>query len=156
FAGQRRRQVYFAVAVEEGEELVVLALAQRIVLVIVALAAADGHAEPDLAGGVDAIDAGLDAALLLIDAAFLGGQRVAVDAVGDLLSQRGARQQVAGQLLDGELVERQVAIERADEPVPIAPGEWPAGVLFVAVTVGIAGQVEPVAAPALAIMRAVE
>ena len=47
-AGQRRRDVHLVVAVEEGEELVVLALAERIVLVIVALAAAERQAEPDL------------------------------------------------------------------------------------------------------------
>src|SRR5207253_10806822 len=53
----------------------------------------------------------------------------------------------------GKLVERQVAVERVDDPVAVAPGERPGAVLLVAVAVGIAGAVEPVAAPALPVVR---
>ena len=42
--------------VEEGVELVILLLRDRVELVVVALGAADGQAEPDGAGGVDAVD----------------------------------------------------------------------------------------------------
>ena len=61
-------------------------------------------------------------------------------------------QQVAGQLLDRELVERQIAVERADDPV--APRPHPAmAVDVVAVRVGVARGVEPGHGHALAVVR---
>ena len=39
----------------------------------------------------------------------------------DFLIERRARQQIAGQLLDRELVERHVRVERADDPVAPRP-----------------------------------
>src|SRR5262249_33278385 len=79
-AGGGGGNVGLDVAVEEGEELVVLALRQGVVLVVVTLSAAERQAEPDAGGGVDAIDDGLDAELLAIDAALAIGERVAVEA----------------------------------------------------------------------------
>src|SRR5207247_8565919 len=90
-AGQGRGETHLGVAVEEGEELVILALADRVELVVVALGTADREAEPDLAGRVDAIDNRLAAELLLIDTPLAIGQRVAVKARRDLLIDRGAR-----------------------------------------------------------------
>ena len=62
------------------------------------------------------------------------------------------RQQVAGELLDGEAVVGQVAIEGVDHP--IAPGPH---LLFridlVAVRIGVAGGIEPVDGHALAVAR---
>ena len=58
-------------------------------------------------------------------------------------------QQIAGNLLDDELVVRHVAIQRADHP--FAPGPLVARhVLFVAVRVRIAGGIQPVPRPLLA------
>ena len=65
---------------------------------------------------------------------------------------RRMRQQVAGDLLDDELVVRHVVVERIDDPVAIHPHE-PRLVLFEAVGIGIAGRIEPDAAPALAEVR---
>jgi hypothetical protein len=62
------------------------------------------------------------------------------------------RQQIAGELFEGELVERQVAIEGLDDVVTIGP-DRARGVLFVTVAVGITRRVEPVPAPALPVMR---
>jgi hypothetical protein len=59
------------VLVEERVEAVIIALREGIELMIVALRAADGRAQPDAAEGVDAIDDGLDAEFLGIDAALL-------------------------------------------------------------------------------------
>ena len=87
----------------------------------------------------------------MVDAAFLVDLRVAVEAGGDLLLERGVRQQVAGELFDRKTVERQVAVEGVDHPIAILP-DLPRGVDAVAVGVGIASQVEPVAAPAFAIV----
>ncbi len=61
-------------------------------------------------------------------------------------------QQVAGELLDREPVERQVAVEGVDDPVAVLP-DRARGVDAVAVGVGVAGQVEPVPRPALAVVR---
>ena len=55
-------------------------------------------------------------------------------------------QQVAGELLDGELVERHVAVEGVDHPVAPAPHDALA-VALVAVGVGVAGRVEPARRP---------
>ncbi len=53
--------------VEEGEKLVILALGDRVVLVVVALGAADRQPEKDRARRVDAIDDRIDAKLLDVD-----------------------------------------------------------------------------------------
>ena len=60
--------------------------------------------------------------------------------------------------MDDELVERQVAVERIDDPVAIAPGlgqlaTGRAGLGVGVVVVGVAGHVEPVPRPALAVGR---
>ena len=62
----------------------------------------------------------------------------------------GIRQQVAGELFDRELFERQVAIEGIDHPIAVHP-DLTLSVGVVAVRIGVAGDVEPVPAPALAI-----
>src|ERR1051326_3964004 len=117
------------------------------------LSAAQRDAEEDLGRRVHPVDHSLDAILLLIDAALAIGQRVAMKARRHLLIAGRLWKKIAGQLLDDELIVGQVAIERADDPVAPAPGERAAGVLFIAVAVGVAGEVEPVAAPALAVGR---
>ena len=63
------------------------------------------------------------------------------------------RQQVAGDVFDHELVEGQVGVEGADDVVAVAPGVGDVEVELVAVRLGVADQVEPVAAPALAVVR---
>src|SRR5688572_5961104 len=102
-----------------------------------ALAAAHGQAEPDRPRRVDAIDDRADAKLILIDAAFGVERRVAMEAGRQPLLKRRLAEQVPGQLLDRELVERQVAIDGVNDPVPIAPGLRPWLVIVVAVRVGI-------------------
>ena len=153
FAGQRRGDVLLNVAVEERGELIILPLTERIVFVIVTLRAVERDAEEDLRRRVDAIDHLLDAELLLIDAALAIGERVAMKARRHLLFERRPPHQIAGQLLDDELVIRQIAIEGVDHPVAIAPGVGPTSVFLITVAVGIACQVEPVSAPAFAIVR---
>ena len=104
------------------------------------------------ADGVHAVEHRLHAELLGIDAAFLVDHRVAQKAGGDDLVLRGVGQQVAGELLDDELVVGQVAVEGVDDPVAVEPDEARL-VLLEAVGVGVARGVEPVAAPALAVVR---
>ncbi len=66
--------------VEEGEEPVVIALADRVVLVVVALRTADGEAEQDGTRRVDPVHDRLDAELLDVDPAFLVDRRIPVEA----------------------------------------------------------------------------
>jgi hypothetical protein len=121
-----------------------------------ALGAADREAEPDRSRGVDPVDDGPDPILLLIDASLAVGQGVAVEAGARPRTEVCARHQVAGKLLEGELVEREVAVQGVDHPVAIAPGVGKGRILLVAVAVGVARQVEPVPPPALAVMRRTE
>ena len=105
-AGRVDRLAAFMVVVQEGEQLVVVLLKDRIELVVVALGALDGQAEDALADGVHAIEHRLHAELLGIDAAFLVDHRVPQVAGRHDLILRGVRQLVAGDLLDDEPVVR--------------------------------------------------
>ena len=53
----------------------------------------------------------------------------------------------------GEAVKRHVGVEGVDHPFPITPGERPREIVDAAFAVGIAGQVQPVTRPLLAIVR---
>ena len=61
-------------------------------------------------------------------------------------------QHVACDLLHGELVERHIAVEGVDHPVPVFP-DGAAAVRLVAVGVGIAREIQPEPRPALAEVR---
>ena len=63
----------------------------------------------------------------------------------------GVRQQIAGELLDGEVVERHVGVQRPHDPIAPDPLAGVA-VLLKAVAVGIAGRIEPGQRHPLAIM----
>ena len=77
---------------------------------------------------------------------------IAVEAGGDALIERGIGQQIAGQLLDGEAVERQIAVEGVDHPIAPAPHvARPVG--LVAVGVAVARRFHPAEGHALAIAR---
>src|SRR5690242_19088067 len=57
----------------------------------------------------------------------------------------GIGQLVPGQLFENEAVKRLVAVESADDIIPVAPHVGLVGVALVAVGIGIAHQVKPVA-----------
>jgi hypothetical protein len=59
-------------------------------------------------------------------------------------------QQVAGDLLDGEPIERHIRVDGVDHPVPPAVGIRPGIVLLVPIAVAVPRQVQPVPAQALA------
>ena len=60
---------------------------------------------------------------------------------------------VAGDLLLEEHVVRLVLVERADHVIAVAPGVGTVEVVLEAVGIGVARDIQPVAAPALAIVR---
>src|SRR5207247_7457569 len=61
---------------------------------------------------------------------------------------------ISGELLEYETVVRLVVIERADDVIPVTPGVPAVSVVFEAIGFGEPHDVEPMPAPALAIMRA--
>ena len=138
--------------VEVSEELIELFLADWIVLVAVAAGASSSQAEPDGGRGIDAIDDVFDGEFFGDDAPLGVAAMVAIEAGSDVLFPRGVRQHVAGDLLDGEAIERYVAVKGVDHPVAPAPHDAFA-VVLVAVGVGVAGAVEPALSHAFAIAR---
>src|SRR5262245_15777225 len=116
------------------------------------LSASDSESEPYGADGVDLIYDFFITKLLDVDAAFAVGQRVAVEAGSDLLIHSRVREQIAGDLFNGELIEGQIAVERLDHPVAVTPRVRPHPVLFEAVAVGVTRQIEPVPRPLLAVL----
>ena len=94
------------VLLKNAASLVELALRERIELVIVANRAAGRQAEPDFATRFRAI-AGVEHEIFFGDrTTFVGGDVAAIEARGDLLIERAFGQQIAGELLDRELIER--------------------------------------------------
>ncbi len=75
-----------------------------------------------------------------------------LNAGGDHLILRRLRQQVAGQLLDGEPVEGHVAVEGIDHPIAPAP-HVALAIALVAIAVGVARGFEPRVGHALAVAR---
>ena len=141
--------------VEVGEHLVELALGERVVLVIVTAGAAHGQAQPDRGGGLDPIHDIFHPVFLGNDSAFPISPVVAIEGAGDPLIQRGVRQHVACDLLDGEVVEGEIPVEGVDHPVAPAP-HAALGIGLVAVGVGIAGGVQPTNGHALPVAGRVE
>ena len=137
--------------VEEVEDLVVLALLERIVLVIVALHAAHRRAHPDFKGGIDPVHHGRDAELFVVRAAFCVCHRIAMKGRGQDLIRCRLGQQVAGYLFARKLVERHVGVISADGPVAVRPYRT-AQVFLISHGVGVARQVHPLAGPLFAVM----
>ena len=119
-------------------------------LVIVASRTADRQAEPNGAGGVNPVFGVHHEDFLGDGAAFACGDVAAVESGGDLLFLGGVGKQVAGNLLDGELVEGLIAVEGADDPVAVGP-HLAVIVVVQAVGIGVAGGVEPIACTVLAV-----
>ena len=138
--------------VKEGVKAVEFARPNRVELVVVAARTADGEAEPDRAERAHTVHQvfGVE---LLGDASGLGIDAViALEAGCNLLRKSRIGQQIASDLLDGELVERQVAIEGADHPIAPRPHLF-SRIYLVAVRIGVAGGIEPVDGHALAVAR---
>ena len=146
---------------KQREEGVELTLRERVIFVVVATGTADRKAEPGLAGRLDAIDDRLHPPLLGDDPPFAIDPVIAVKAGGDdrvarrRLVARHGRKHVAGELVDRELIEGEVAVVGRDHPVAPRP-VGAARIGLVAVAVGIAGRIEPFDRHPLAEVRAGE
>ena len=152
--GNRRRFIGLIVVlglVVEGEEPIVLIVPEGVIRMAVALDAAEGRPHPDLPRRVDAVKHGRDPELLVVGSPLGIGHGVSMEGRRDELVEGSVGQEIARDLLDGELIEGHVLVECIDEPVPVAPDGAPV-VLLVALRVGVAGKVEPEASPALAVV----
>src|SRR5262245_27821024 len=96
---------------EKGEELIILLLRDWIILMIVALGAANRETKPYRSRSVNTIHQICRVVFFWDRAAFEVNHMIAVEAAGDLLFQGRVGQQVAGDLLNRELIEGLVRVE---------------------------------------------
>src|SRR5688572_29505645 len=92
--------------IEERKEPVILLLRKRIVFVVVALRAGERRSQPDGCGRINAVHNGCYAILFRIYAALFINHGIPVKSGGDSLLERGIWEEVSGNLLNGELIER--------------------------------------------------
>ena len=125
-------------------------------LMVVATGAAHRHAEE---GSADLDELGVDVVRLHLglvgidDLDVTDHQEARGDELGGALLRRRGRHEVAGELFLDELVKRFVLVEGLDEVIAIAPSVFGKDFIRGADHVGIAGEIEPVAGPALAVGR---
>ena len=136
--------------VEEGVGTEIFVDRDRIVLVGMALRAGHRGTHEDRVGGVDAVDDGGVTEFFVARAAFVLGHRIAMEGRGDELVFGRLGQQVAGHLLDDELVVRLILVEGLDDPVAVGPDNS-AGVGGITGAIGVAGEVEPLTGPVFAV-----
>ena len=114
----------------------------RVELMVVALGAAEGAAQPGIGDGSDAFGAVLREVFLHLGAAFAGHHIQAIIAARDELFFGRVRQEVAGELLAREDVERLIRVEGVDDVIAVRED----ALILVAVVadrVGEAGDIEP-------------
>ena len=134
---------------EDAVEGVVVGGRDRVELVIMATRA--GHGQPEEALG-RRIDALVDGVVIVLETLPDGDEAEGREA-RIILGQ--VRQAVGGELLDDELVVRLIGVESVDDVVSIGPGGVEGldrAVTLQALGVGVAGGIEPVASPALAVV----
>ena len=102
--------------------------------------------------GLDAVDDVFDLVLRRNRPALEVDHVIPVEPRGDLLGVGGVGQQIARDLLDRELVEREIPVERVDHPVAPVP-HLAQAVDVIPVRVGVARGVEPGDGHALAVVR---
>ena len=119
---------------------------------VVALRAGHRQTQPGGACCIDAIEEVVEPLLLGDRAPLAVEEMVAIEAGGDFLLHGRVGKQVAGQLLDRELVKRHVGIERLHHPIP--PDPLPrVAILLESVGVGIPCGIEPREGHPLAVVR---
>ncbi len=135
--------------VKDGEEPKVLFLRDRVVFVVVALGACHGCAHPDGHRGVDAIDNGHVAILLVVGTTLVVRQRVSMKRGRDEILFRCLRQEVTGDLLERELIKRLVRVQRTDDIIAIGPNRarWIVGI---AAGICVTGLIQPQPRPVFA------
>ena len=124
---------------------------------IVAASAADCHAQHRRTDGVDHIIEFIVTRRLKFLLRQLSREHPRTEKTcGHHRERVGRLDLVPGDLPPHELVVRHVFVERLDNKVAVVVGVMPVGVLLKAEAVRITREVEPVSAPAFAVMRGVE
>ena len=118
---------------------------------VVTAGAPDRQSQEGFTGGADPVHDSFHAVLLEVDATLFVDHGVAVKACGDQLIPGWIGKKITGELLRHEAIKGHVLIERVDHPIPVFP-HGARAVTGVTVGVGVAGDVEPVASPALPVM----
>ena len=150
---RRERHLGLDVAEDRRLERVVVLLRDRIELVVVAARAIDGEAERPLADRAEDLVEVVVAPLRIVLLAEQHARAHAQEAGRDEAVVGLAVHLVAGNLLDEEPVVRLVVVERLDHVVAVAPRVRPMHVVLEAGGVGVARDVEPEPAVALAVVR---
>src|SRR5580658_10651351 len=139
-------------AVEKCRKAVVIALRQRIELMVVAPRALKRQSERRVTKSIDTVG-DIFRAPLRLDASALGGLAVEpVEGRGQPLVARGICKEIARQLFRQKFVVRKIAVEGIDNPVAIRPGRAER-VVLITVTIGVSHGVEPWRGHALAVTR---
>ena len=142
-------------AVQRSEQRVVVALADRVELMVVAPGARDRQTLEGLGQDVDLVVSPLDTLLpgvyglvAQLDEPKVGG---AENRFVDLAvrAEAGSLQQVARQVLAHQLVIGDIGVERADQVVSIPPSVGSGRIAFAPVGIGVADPVHPMPRPAL-------
>ena len=137
---------------EEGLKTVVIALGERLELMIVAARAAHGQAKKSQRGGIGNIVERVVAALFLVGTVHhIRAEKI--EAGGRERLGVAGPEFVAGDLLADKTVVRLIVIEGANNVVPVTPRMRAYGIVLKAIGLGEAGEVEPVPPPALTISR---
>ena len=160
FVLRARNEAVFFGAVEDGEQAVVIALEERVSFVIVAAGAADGEAKEDAARGrndiVELVGAVLCQRIVGLAHVVVIAGAVAAETGGDEALLIRVVDFIARDLLGDETGIRFVVVEAADDVVAVFPRMRAIQVVVRAAGVGVTREIQPVAAPALAVVRALE
>ena len=137
--------------VEDREERIVIALADRIEFVVMALRTFHRESKPNLTGGIYPVGHALETIFLFRISLTSCLWSVAMKAGGKALVITCIWQHVSCELCNGELVERHVAMKRSNNPIPIGPD---LALLVVGETtrVGIAREIKPILGAAFGIV----
>ena len=128
--------------VEDGEQAEVIFLGDGVVLVSMTLGTGHRGAHPNGHGGVHAIHDGDVAVFLVARAALVVRHRIAMKRGRGQLLIGGVVQQIAGDLLQGELIERLVGVQCANDVIAIRPNR-PGRIIRVTAGIRVARLIEP-------------
>ena len=137
--------------IKKGEEPVIIALGEGIVFVVVAAGALRGESQPGRAEGSDAVADVFDPVLFVDDAALAVDYMIAAKTGGEALLGGGVGEEISCELFGEELAVGNVLIKGVDDPFAPAP-HITQGVVVEAVSVGVAGDVQPFEGLAFAVV----
>ena len=120
-ARQQRIQVDYIGVVKQRIQLVEFRLEDHIIFVIMTLGATGCQSQPSGSEGHRPINHLIDTILFQVGTSLPIAQRVAEKPSPHPLRNGCSRQQVSRELFDGELIERHIAMECIDHPLPISP-----------------------------------